>query len=221
MYQRQYTPHEWVKFAFAACFLFGIGNYLISLLGAKYGSVGILPLCFGQFFCCAFYHASVKNETFYMDKIDGPKRIIGLLLRASNHLASIWLNIMSFTYAERAHINQGVIAGLYASGIVFTAIIFYFVYRERISIPSLLGMAMIIAGVFCVSFKLDDSVEIDYDMLIVACIFGITTGFSFATNALIVKHFIKAAGFTPIQLSVDCIAVSGCLMLVMFMMTET
>ena len=221
MYQRQYAANEWVKFAFAACFLFGIGNYLISLLGAKYGSEGILPLCFGQFFCFAFYHASVNNETFYMDKIDGLKRIRGLLLRASNHLATIWLGCMAFTYAGRAHINQGVIAGLYASSILFTAIIFYFVYKERISKPFILGAALIIAGVLCVSLKLDDSVEIDYEMLIVACIFGIATGFSFATNALIVKHYIRTAGFSPIQLNVDCIAVSGFFMLVMFIFTET
>ncbi len=85
----------------------------------------------------------------------------------------------------------------------------------------MLGAALIIAGVLCVSLKLDDSVEIDYDMLMVACIFGIATGFSFATNALIVKHFIRTAGFSPIQLNVDCVAVSGFFMLVMFISTET
>lgn len=105
MYQRQYTPHEWVKYAFGACFFFGLGNYLMSTLGAKYGYAGMLPQSVGQFFVWALYHASYDTGNFYRDKYDGNKRIVGLLLRGFNHIASIFLNIMSFVYAERAHIN--------------------------------------------------------------------------------------------------------------------
>lgn len=70
-------------------------------------------------------------------------------------------------------------------------------------------------------FKLNELVEINYDMLMVDCIFGTATGFSFAKNALIIKHYIRTAGYSPIQLNVDCIAVSGFFMLVMFIFTKT
>jgi multidrug transporter EmrE-like cation transporter len=57
---------------------------------------------------------------------------------------------MAFKHADLARVNQGVIAGLFTSGVVFTSIAFGLVYKEKIGNVTMAGMAMICAGVVCV-----------------------------------------------------------------------
>ena len=52
-----------------------------------------------------------------------------------------------------AHINQGVIAGLFTSGVVFTSVLFWIIYREKIGTITLFGMAVIMSGVICVGIR--------------------------------------------------------------------
>ena len=52
-----------------------------------------------------------------------------------------------------AHINQGVIAGLFTSGVVFTSVLFWIIYREKIGAITLFGMAVIMSGVICVGIQ--------------------------------------------------------------------
>ena len=89
-------------------------------------------------------------------------------------------------------------------------------YGERIANINLFGMALIIAGVCCVSFKFESETKINYNMLWIAVGFALALGFSLAFNAWIVKYFVKNAGFTPITLTIDANAVSGFPMLIIF-----
>jgi hypothetical protein len=77
----------------------------MSTLGSKYGYEGMLPQSVGQLLVWAVYHASVDTGTFYRDNDEGTKRCVGVFLRGLNHVVSIFLNIMSFVYADLAHIN--------------------------------------------------------------------------------------------------------------------
>ena len=46
-YKKQYAPREWLKYAFMACFCFGIGNYLNSDVSGRHGLVGIFTMSIG------------------------------------------------------------------------------------------------------------------------------------------------------------------------------
>ena len=45
-----------------------------------------------------------------------------------NHFARIACIFMAFRYADFAHLNQGVIAGLFTSGVAFTTLLFWILY---------------------------------------------------------------------------------------------
>jgi hypothetical protein len=105
MYTREPSKHEWLKFALGACIFFGFGNFLMSLLGSKYGWQGMLPQSIGQIISWLVYHnqnKSQKGESFYWFN---SSRIIGVLLRSTNHIVCIWMNISAFEYAYKAHVN--------------------------------------------------------------------------------------------------------------------
>lgn len=168
----------------------------------------------GQLFCWAVYHASVNTGTFYLDKDFGALRIVGVILRGMNHIGAILLLVTSFYFGSLAHVNQGVVAGLFTSSVVFTAILFYFVYNERVSNKNLAGMTLVICGVLCVSVKDDSNEHVDYNMLWISVFFAMLTGIALATNAIIIKHYCKNVGFSPFQLTLDANAVSAVPMII-------
>ena len=67
----------------------------------------------------------------------------------------ICLTFISFKYAEMADINQGVIASLFTSGVIFTSILFYFIYDEALTIKDLFGIVFILIGVALIGFGKD------------------------------------------------------------------
>ncbi len=91
------------------------------------------------------------------------------------------------------------IASLFTSSVVFVAIIFYFIYSERISLIILLGMFITCASVPCVAIT-DDEVnqELDFSYLWVSILFALSAGFMFALSALVSKHYIEQVGFSPL-----------------------
>jgi drug/metabolite transporter (DMT)-like permease len=158
------------------------------------------------------YHTSVKSKDFYKNK---PKRVFGIVLRALIHIVAILLNTIGFWYASLAHINQGIIAGLLSSNIMFTSILFRIFYGEKIRVVNWVSMAMIISGVLCVSIKDEDTdQEIVYNYVLLAVAVALSTGFTFAFSAAVMKHFLKDQGFTPARFNIDGSMISGCIMLV-------
>ena len=63
----------------------------------------------------------------------------------------ITVTFMAFKFADYAQVNQGVIASLFTSGVVFTTLLFWLVYKEKPSFWTFIGMLIIITGVVSVS----------------------------------------------------------------------
>lgn len=118
---------------------------------------------------------------------------------------------MAFKCADLAQMNQGCIAGLFTSGVMFTAITFWVIYSERLSFYKLLGMALIIVAVLCVGYK-----EIEPDtpanqskLIILAVVLALIVGLFLTSTALCNRHYPEVAGFTPTQLNVDSFMVQS------------
>jgi drug/metabolite transporter (DMT)-like permease len=65
----------------------------------------------------------------------------------------ISVTFLAFEHSDLAHVNQGVIAGLFTSGVIFTTVFFWLFHKEKIGLLTIVGMATIILGVICVGFK--------------------------------------------------------------------
>ena len=82
--------------------------------------------CFELLIFIIYHLLNYKNQI--VNYKETPKALFGVLFRGCNHIIMMVCCIMSFIYADAAHINQGVIAGLYVTSIVFTTIVFKIVY---------------------------------------------------------------------------------------------
>ena len=91
--------------------------------------------------------------------------ILGIVIRGVNHAVLICITFLSLEYASLANVNVGVIASLFTSGVVFTAILFYFVYSEQLAIKDYIGITIIIAGVCLIGFgKPAEAHEVEADL---------------------------------------------------------
>ena len=169
----------WVKFALLTSLSIGLVNYLLGDLSARLGIRGSFPVAFGIIAMGILYHISLccmrvdkliqgqeyQKSVYFLANGDicwGAVR--GVFIRGINHGVLICLTCLSFEFAAKAEINQGVIASLFTSGVVFTAILFYIIYGEKLGWQSAGGIVSIIAGVFLISIsKRQDQIEISGD----------------------------------------------------------
>ena len=86
---------------------------------------------------------------------------------------------------------------------------------------NLLSMLLIICGVFCVSIKEEQNSEINYDYVLIAVIFALSTGFCFATSTLLMKYMLANAGFTPTRFNIDGLMASGIIMFILFLIENS
>ena len=114
------------------------------------------------------------------------------------------------------------IAGLFTSGVVFCTILFWFVYGEKINLVTAAGMLTILLGVIAVGMKPRTQVaEVDYSNLLVAITYALSSGVLIATNALIMRYYVRVIGFSPLQLNIDGFMVCAVVLITCFCLTET
>jgi len=59
-----------------------------------------------------------------------------------------------------------------------------------------------------------------YENLLIAIMYALASGVLFATNSLIMRHFVRNVGFTPIQLNVDGFMVCAVVLVSCFFMSD-
>ena len=91
-------------------------------------------------------YADVSRKIFHWEAF------WGIVIRGLNHMLLICMTFVSFKYATLAQINQGVIASLFTSGVIFTSVLFYFIYQEALTKKDLFGVIFIMAGVAMIGF---------------------------------------------------------------------
>ena len=130
--------------------------------------------------------------------------------------------MMTLRLAAIARLNQGVIASLFSTSIVYTFILFYIIYNEKMSRRHLFGMFLMGLGVVFICLGkpvLDSSIEFAPKMsfedqffienelgtlMMIAIILALLTGLIFSINSLVMRYFIyKIVEITPLQLNTD------------------
>ena len=158
------------------------------------------------------YYLTVKQpKDFYKEQAN---RIVFSLAFGLFGCVTLMLVVMTFEFAANANVNQGVIGGLFAANIIYSSIFFYIFYKERITLPTMAAMLLIIAGVMCVSVKDDvenPDLQVDYTQLIISVLFSQITSSFFSLGAVCFKIGMEKYGFVPMKLVIDMTFVSGVL----------
>lgn len=107
--------------------------------------------------------------------------------------------------AFKAHVNQGIIASLFSTSIVFSAVLFYFLYDEKLSIRHFIGLSLMIVAVVLISVgktrKTETEVLVDdvsEEYLAMAVIFALLSGVILTLNGLVMRHYCKYIHISPL-----------------------
>ena len=139
-----------------------------------------------------------------------------MVIRGLNHGALICVTSLAFKYAALSGLNFGIVSSLFTSAVVFSAIIFYVLYREKIHLKDWLAMFLIIAGVVLISLgkpdesskqptkqTLDNQTSSPLNYMTLSLLFALLSGFLLALNSLVMKHYIRNYNFDVVQLNLD------------------
>ena len=176
----------------------GFGNALMGVLSAKYGWQGMIPISLGHTLLFAGYHLSKGNSWHIYKK--NPEALKAITYIGINHFVRVLCIFMAFRFAHFANANHGVIAGIFTSGVMFTTLVFWRIYKERLTMTKLVGIGLIIFGVFCVGYKQSDTgaVKVDVDLML-AILFALGVGVMLTVSALLYRHYPQKLGISPSQ----------------------
>jgi drug/metabolite transporter (DMT)-like permease len=146
-------------------------------LASRLGPAGGYPFFAGNLICWMIYHGIFahklhkktgvywsKEHSMYFHKQTKRLRweaILGPICRGFMLLLIFFLIFFSLKYAHLAKVNQGVIGSIYSTSIIFSALLFFFIYNEIMSFRHLIGMFFMIG---CVSFIAFGGEKIEEDL---------------------------------------------------------
>ena len=145
----------------------------------------------------------------------------GMLTRAFFQLAIQLCLLQTFYHGGKSGVNNGIISVIFSVGVLFTAVIFYFLYGQKLTYYDLVGGLFIIGCVALIGaggtgHGADTSSGLNQEEkdlnLLLAIIMAIVTGLVFALNSLSIQ-FCTSRGCGVAQANMDGMFVMFLIML--------
>jgi drug/metabolite transporter (DMT)-like permease len=141
------------------------------------------------------------------------KRISAPLGRMLSILLIHITHVSTFLFAAKSNINGGIISTIFSSSCVFTTLIFYLKYGQKITKNDFLGTFFILGCVGLISLGgSNQSGEVDSMYLALALTMALLAGLSLSLNTLAIQHVIET-GFNMDQSDCDANLLVGLLYL--------
>ena len=127
---------------------------------------------------------------------------------------------ITFLFAGLSGVNSGIIATIFSTCVVFTAVIFKLKYGQILSKMDWVGCITIIVCVVLIGIggaQGGEGQKIDTTDLLMAVLCAVITGFVFSLNTLNVNYVIRDVGFPPNQMNFDGSFLFGLVLLPFFL----
>lgn len=142
-------------------------------------------------------------------------RMFTQVIRVVVEFISHVLMILTYQFygMSGSQMNSGIITSLFASSIVYTAIIFYFLYGQRVAKVQALGMVFIIVSVVLVSIgsqsnvksTLEGSAIVEENKVLLnwSIVFALLCGLILSIQLLTTKKILQTYDFPPNHMNYD------------------
>ena len=123
--------------------------------------------------------------------------------------------MLAFMYAKEAGINQGLITSLFSTYCVFTSIIFFFLFQEKLKLKFLLGISLMLACVILVSIaqtpkapsqSINNNSE---EAASIAIFFGLLSPFLISIFISVSRYWSQTFNYRSIDFTVDTFMIMG------------
>ena len=104
--------------------------------------------------------------------------------------------VLTFTFAGKSGVNSGIISTIFCTSVIFSNILFYILYGQKLSKYDIFGSLMIVASVVLIGFGgATGGSETDTTNLILALGISLATGFIFTLNAININYILQTIQF--------------------------
>lgn len=133
------------------------------------------------------------------------------VIKAILSLVSTGMTFLTFYYVHEASpsLNTGVFTSLFCSSILYSSILLYFIYGQKLKKREIFGMMLIVICIILIALsneKVDKSHEapvIIHKYLVLATVMALLTGLEFGIGVTITKVLLMYFKFPPYQLTFD------------------
>jgi len=148
------------------------------------------------------YSVFYKPDAYGTSFVFKPWALYAPISRSLLNLAIQVVIATTFYYAQLANLNNGVAATIFSSAVVFSALLFYLFYGQKLSYSDTIGCLMIIGCVVLIGIgglakASDSSSDIDVEKkkemekyLVYTVLIALLTGFVFSVNTLNIKFLV-------------------------------
>ena len=160
-----------MKWSFLAAFLFGLANFLTGHLSYRLHRAGGYPFFISNLTHWIIYHLVTaiiqkgksgtywsKEESLYFDKsskLFRKDRAMGPLFRGIVQICIFFSMFLTLEASHQADINQGIISSLFSTSIIFSSLLFYLLFKDKLTVRHLLGLLMMIVSVVLICMGKD------------------------------------------------------------------
>ena len=146
------------------------------------------------------------------------------LLVTFSSLAMQVLIAFSFYYAGLSGVNSGIIASIFSTSALFSPLIFYAQYGQKLSRNDALGCLFIIGSVFIIGTSGGSSAETDIEStnyLLMSVLFALGVGLLMSLYSLMIQWSTKTVGYPPSQIFYDGNILFGVIVLICFIIDQS
>ena len=112
--------------------------------------------------------------------------------------------VITFNFAGKSGLNSGIISTVFCISIIYSNILFYFLYGQKIRHFDIVGFIMIIVGIVLIGFGgAEGGDKTDILNSILALVSALVVGLLFALDSININYILENIKFPARQLSYD------------------
>jgi drug/metabolite transporter (DMT)-like permease len=113
------------------------------------------------------------------------------------------LIVITFSFAAEGGVNAGIVSSIFTTSVIFSSIIFYCKYGQKLSYYDAVGITLVIVCVALISSSGSKSSEEETnEYKIYSILMAVLVGLTFSLNSVDLHHGMKL-GFSAYQMNTD------------------
>ena len=196
-----------------AGFIYGFFNYAFGMIGYLHLR-GAFMFLLGPIFVCTPYY--VYKLVYYLRNKDKPDykpqfgylnmgAIFGLSMRTLVSYVNINMKLIVYGLCQGAGMNPGISSAIFSSSIIFTSILCYFLYKEKLTIRVVLGIFLMFACAILISASKhadqdpDSETSVSLGQMISIVVLSFLIALTISAQALLAKHVTYKYKYPPLE----------------------
>ncbi|CAI2367431.1 unnamed protein product [Moneuplotes crassus] len=155
-------------------------------------------------------------------------KVFGTVVYTLINVIQGFLVVFTFQFATYANMNQGILTSLFSFSAIFSALLAYFIFQDRLRIWHGIGIVFMILCIVGLGIGSEEESELEgldesghslFFYSLISILFGILCPVCFSVGGLVVRYFSDNYNYCPIDLTISCYFWSNVILIICMIFT--